>query len=250
MTRLHRLISLVFLACGLSCGSTGGALVTLPFSTGGQAAGPLTFTTPTGWTVTLQTATIALGPFYFNNVPPSTQTFRNGLVIIQVTRQVVVDALDAALHDVPSGADGETGVSVAVEIDLFPPDDTQPSSFRAQLGGNVGLVAGTATKGSTTLAFSGPITIDTNLVTPTTPLVALQRVRGAAVNLDFTALPQALVLRVDPIHWFDLVDFSILLQGTPSGGVYTWDVHSTFLNSLVQGVKSESGVYQFELVPR
>jgi hypothetical protein len=36
----------------------------------------------------------------------------------------------------------------------------------------------------------------------------------------------------------------------PSNGVYTWDVHSTFLNSLVQGVMSESGVYQFELVPR
>jgi hypothetical protein len=37
--------------------------------------------------VTLQTARSRWGP-YFNNVP-STQTFRNGLVIIQVTRQVV-----------------------------------------------------------------------------------------------------------------------------------------------------------------
>src|SRR5882672_12404464 len=153
MTRPHQLISLVLLACGLSCGSTGGALVTLPFSTGGQAAGPLTFTTPTGWTVTLQTATIALGPFYFNNVPPSTETFRNGLVIVQVTRQVVVDALDPSLHDVADGADGEAGRSVVVEIGLFPPDSTQPSSVRSQLGGNVGLVAGTATKGSTTVAF-------------------------------------------------------------------------------------------------
>ena len=250
MTRFHRLMGAIVLASGVSCGSTSGALVTLPFSAGGQAAGPLTFTNPTGWTVTLQTATIALGPFYFNNVPASTQTFRNGLVIIQVTRQVVVDALDPTLQDVTGGADGETGVAVAVEIDLFAPDDTQPPAVRSELAGNVGVVAGTASKGGTTLSFRGPITIDTNLVTPQTPLLALQRVRGAAVNLDFAATPQSLVLRVDPTHWFDLVDFAELLQGTPSGGVYTWDPHSTFLDSLVQGVKSESGVYQFELVPR
>ena len=84
----------------LSCGSTGGALVTLPFRAGG-VAGPPTFTTASGWTVTLSTAKIALGPFYFNAFPPSTQTFRSGVVIIEATEQVVVDALDPSLHDVP-----------------------------------------------------------------------------------------------------------------------------------------------------
>jgi hypothetical protein len=237
------------LAAGVSCGSTGGALVTLPFRTGGQrAGGPLTFTTPSGWTVTLQTAKIALGPFYFNQFHP-TQAFRSGLVIIQVTQQVIVDALDSSLRELPAGADGETGPSVAVEIGLFPPDSTQPSTIRVQLDGNVGLVAGTATKGATTLAFSGPIAIDTSVATPTNPLLAIQRVRGAAVDLVFTADPQALQLRVDPIHWFDLVDFADLLQGSASNGVYTWGLRSTFLNSLVQGVKGETGIYQFQLVP-
>jgi hypothetical protein len=251
MRKIGRVAAALLVAVGASCGSTGGALITLPFRAGGQqAGGPLTFATAGGWAVTLQTAKIALGPFYFNNVPPSTETFRNGLVIVQVTRQVVVDALDPSLHDVADGADGETGRSVVVEIGLFPPDSTQPSSVRSQLGGNVGLVAGTATKGSTTVAFRGPLTIDTNLVTPQTPLIALQRVRGAVVDLDFTAAPQALELRVDPTHWFDLVDFSQLLQGSPSNGVFTWDVHSPFLNSLIQGVKQETGVYQFRLVPR
>lgn len=225
-----------------SCGSTGGALVTLPFRVGG-ASGPLTFTTPTGWTVTLRTAKIALGPFYFNAFAPSTQTFRSGVVLIEATEQVVLDALDPSLHDVTGGADGETGHAVAVEIDLFPPDATQLSSVRSLLNGNVGIVAGTATNGATTVQFSGPIAIDTNLVTPQTPLVALQRVRGAAVDLDFTPSQLALQLRVDPTHWFDLVDFSQLSNST-------WDVHSTFQNSLVQGVKLESGVYSFELVPR
>ena len=78
----------------------------------------------------------------------------------------------------------------------------------------------------------------------------LQRVRGAVVDLVFTAEPQALELRVDPTHWLDLVDFSELLQGAPSNGVFTWGPHSTFLNSLVQGVKGETGIYQFQLVPR
>src|SRR6267378_4804091 len=135
MRRLHRIAMALWIAAATSCGSTGGALVTLPFRAGGQqAGGPLTFTSQSGWTVTLQTAKIALGPFYFNNVPASTETFRNGLVVIQVTRHAVV-----------------------VEIGLFPPDTTQPSSTRSELGGNFGLVAGTATKGSTTVAFSGPI---------------------------------------------------------------------------------------------
>ena len=43
-------IGLLCAIAALSCGSTGGALVTLPFRVGG-VAGPLTFTTPTGWTV-------------------------------------------------------------------------------------------------------------------------------------------------------------------------------------------------------
>jgi len=243
MLRIHRVCLCLLAAAATSCGSTSGALVTLPFRAGGQAAGPLTFTTQTGWTVTLQTARIALGPFYFNIVPPSTQSFRNGLVIVQVTQQVVVDALDPTLRDVPGGADGESGRAVSVEIDLFPPDSTQSSAVSSALGGNVGIVAGTATKGTATVQFSGPITIDTNLVTPTTPLVALQRIPGAAVDLQFTAAPQALELRVDPTHWFDLVDFSQVSNGT-------WDSHSIFLNLLVQGVKRETGVYSFTLVPQ
>jgi|SRR6267143_543936 hypothetical protein len=243
MDLARRTLLAVAVLAGVSCGSTGGALVTLPFRAGGQqAGGPLAFTTLTGWTVTLRTARILLGPFYFNAFPPSTEAFRSGVVIIEVTQQVAVDALDPSLHDVPGGADGQTGQSVAVEIGLLSPDPTQPNM-------SIGLVAGTATKGSTTLAFSGPITIDTSGVTPQ-QVAALRRVRGATVDLNFTTAPQALELRVDPTHWFDTADFSALLQGTPSNGVYTWTVPSPFVNSLVQGVRLETGVYQFQLIPR
>jgi len=238
------------LALTVSCGSTGGDLVEVPFRAGGQAQGPVTFKTPAGWSVTLTKAQLAVGPFYFNAFPPDTQSFRSGVVLLEATEQVIVDALDPTLKDVPGGADGQTGHAVSVELGLLPPDTTQPYKQRAALEGHVGLVAGTATKGETTLAFSGPITIDTNLVTPTTPLVSLQRVRGAAVDLDIAARSQVLELRVDPTHWFDLVDFSDLLTGEPTDGSYTWDERSPFLSQLVQGVKRENDVYRFELVAK
>ena len=245
MHRLDRVCLCLLFAAATSCGSTSGALVQLPFRAGGQAAGPLTFTTQSGWTVTLQKAQIALGPFYFNNAPATQEGFRNGLVIIQVTQQVVVDVLDPTLRDVPGGADGETGRAVSVEIQFLPPD--KPPSLQITQGGDVGSVAGIATKGTTTIQFSGPITIDTNSVTATQPLVSLQRVRGAQVDLDFTTAPQAIELQVDPTHWFDAADFSLVTNGT-------WDVRTQdgerFLNLLLQGVKQDTRVYLFRLVPR
>src|ERR1700682_5351028 len=99
MRRFHRIATALWIAAAASCGSTGGPRRRLPFRAGGQqAGGPLTFTSQSGWTVTLQTAKIALGPFYFNSVPASTETFRNGLVVIQVTRPAVIDALDPTLQ--------------------------------------------------------------------------------------------------------------------------------------------------------
>jgi hypothetical protein len=228
----------------LSCGTTGGALVTLPMSVRG-VQGPLTFTTNTGWTVTLTTAKAALGPFYFNANPPDTQSFRNGTVILEATEQVVVDTLDPSPRALAGGADGETGTTVAVEIDLFPPDSTQTAAVRSEIGaGNFGIVAGTATKAGLTVAFSGPLAIaalsDASLQTTQKPLLAQERIRGAAVSLDVTAASQSLVMQVDPTHWFDSVDFSQLTNGT-------WDIHSAILNALIQGVQQESGVYTFSL---
>jgi hypothetical protein len=228
----------------LSCGSTGGALVTLPMSVKG-VQGPLTFTTNTGWTVTLTTAKAALGPFYFNANPPDTQSFRNGTVILEATEQVVVDVLDGTPRVLAGGADGETGTAVSVEIELFPPDSTQTTAVRTQIGANnFGLVAGIATKAGVTVTFSGPLAIaaltDASLQTTQKPLLSQERVRGAAVALNVTSAPQSLALQVDPTHWFDSVDFSQVVNGT-------WDIHSSVLNALVQGVQQESGVYSFSL---
>ena len=222
---------------------------------------PPAFTTTSGWDVTLSQALIALGPFYFNISPPTTDTFRTGIVIIQATEQVVVDALSPTLYAVSGGADGQTGTAIAVEIDLFAPDEAQSAPIHDLFGANVGFVAGTATKGSTTVQFAGPIVINPNQATAQQPLPWFQRVNGAAVNLTFVATPQALELRVDPTHWFDSVAFDQLLKGVPSNGAYTWDVSACtassqtpaqegqcgFLTALEQGVRADSGVYFFQL---
>jgi hypothetical protein len=249
-----------------SCGTTGGKLIAVGFRAGGLSravSGPLTFTTAQGWTVTLQTARIALGPFYFNVEPPPTSAFRGGTVIIEATEQAIVDPLDPVLKEVPGGADGETGDSLVVEIDLFPPDTHASASDRQLLGKNIGYVAGTASKGSVTVPFAGPMAINTTLVTPETPLVALERVNGASAALTFGPGTQAVEMRVDPGPWFDGVDFSALLGGTPVAGVYSWNAGNcdrnnaaefdsarcTFQNALVGGVQQKSGVYHFAVTP-
>ena len=253
----HRLmkavISLLVLSFSGACGgSTSGGFISLPFKAGGMdrpGSGPLGFSTPAGWDVSLEQARINLGPFYFNLSPPPTNAFRGGTVIIQATTQIILDPLNPSLIEVPGGADGVTGAAVAAELGLLPADKnaSESSADLVLVGNHIGVVSGTATRGAEVIRFAGPIDIDTSLVTPQLPLQALQRVNGAAVNLSFSASSQTLVLRVDPTHWFDATDFSGLADTAPPGGVRTWTVHTTFLRHLLQGVQSQTGVYEFSL---
>jgi hypothetical protein len=239
----------LLVAVAACANTTGGELVTLPFQAGGvarDATQPFAFVTPTGWSVTLDQALVAAGPFYFNVDPPPSDEFRAGVVIIQATEQTIIDALDPAMNPVTGGANGETGSAVSVEIGLLSPDSSNQLASpddAETLGGGCAYVAGTATNGSATVPFQGQVVIDQSLVTATEPLADLQRIRGASVALTFTAAPQLLELRVDPTHWFDQSDFSQLVA---SGG--TWTVDTTFAAQLLEGVKSETDVYLFDLV--
>ena len=244
MTCAAMVLAVALAACS---NTSGGDLIALPLSAGGamrDATKPLTFTTPTGWTVTLDQAIEAVGPFYFNVDPPPTDEFRSGVVIVEATEQTIVDTLDPTLHDVAGGADGETGTAVSVEIGLLAPDNhdqaADPTDAEA-LGAGFAAVAGTAVNGATTVPFQGLVAVDPSLVTTTEPLADLQRIRGASVDLTFTPAPQQLQLRIDPTHWFDQSDFSQIATGT-------WTVDTTFAAQLLEGVKGESDVYQFQLV--
>ncbi len=247
MRTLRWTLLLALLSCG---GSTGGTLVQVPFRAGGvvrDPSKPFTFDTPTGWTVTLTTARIATGPFYFNIIPAPTSTFRAGVVILEATAQVIVDPLDPTLHELAGGADGETGKAVSVEIGLLPPDVTASSAASDLLGNGFAYVAGTATKDATSVPFAGLAIVDQSLATSTQPLAALQRIAGAAVDLQVTGGAQNLTMRIDPTHWFDQTDFGSLAATPVIQGAHGWAEKSTFHAQLLQGIKSSSGVYAFTL---
>jgi hypothetical protein len=284
MTTPRRIRSAVAAASALlaaSCGQTGGKLIQIGFRAGGvQRSGSGAFTFQAcvgpgldacpakGWTVTLQTARIALGPFYFNTDYPPTQTYRGGTVIIEATEQTIVDVLDPTLQTVPGGARGETGTSRVAEIGLLAPDsqssisDQQLFSTGGQPETGFGYVAGTATNGTMTVPFAGRIAVNPSRVTQRQPLVYQQRVNGADANLIFAADTTAVSLRVDPSHWFDQCKFAPLLGGTPVNGSYTWEISNcvqgnanfdsgrcAFQNALYDGVQLRSGVFQFALTP-
>lgn len=234
----------LFLGCGAS---TGGALINIPMSVGGS--GNATFTTTLGWSVTLRTARIALGPYYFNvSKQPSTTTVQSGLVIVQATEQSVVDPLDPTSVQLSGGADGQSGEAFTVDIGLLPPDERQSPADQALLGNSVAYVEGTAVKAATTVPFAGFVTIDVSQASPQLPPSLLQRVSGATVDLTFASSQQRLQLTVDATHWFDRCDFSLLLSGQPSdAGVYTWTDKAPFHSSFLNGIKSVEGVYLFTL---
>jgi hypothetical protein len=160
--------------------------------------------------------------------------------------------------------------------------------------GSSAYVAGTAQKpedgGVTIVPFYGFITIDEstggNPNDPAaSPLASLQQVSGACpcpggcgssggCSLDFTTQRSVLQIRVDPSHWFDGVDFSVLIpraptcKGTgaadagcdagpgwsPDAGPLTWNsvgTDSAFNTELVeQGLRAANGVYLFNVVPQ
>ncbi len=254
----------------MSCDTTGGELITLPFNIGGverDAGTPLIFTTQQGWHVELDEARVALGPFYFNVQPPQTGTLRSGVVIMEVTSQVIVDAVDPTLIGVDGGADGETGHAISAEVDLLPPDMSQSFDDQQTLGEASAEVAGTAQSesadgGTVIVPFHGFITIDAALANAADPLPALQRVNGAQCDLQFSDAPATLVARVDPSPWFDGVSFTELIPPaptcpdggpgcgqpwTPDAGALTWTVKSSFNKQLVTGLQAQTGAYLFSL---
>ncbi len=206
------------LALGIGCsGSTGSqvfAFHAVARGTDGASGGAYTFTTPSGWSVTLTRARLRVGPVYVNHAVPISQSrstggYSSGRYIAQVLAQVTVDALSPS--PVPFGVDGEGVAEVAQtgEVWLLPDggDDATP----------ILEVAGTATRAETTVPFAGALPIDSSWLTPASPatpgespLLALRQVTDIPV-LFSTQPGGTLVVRVEPARWFDAVsDFSTL----------------------------------------
>lgn len=215
------------------CGDTTGLRrVTFAARAGGfEHAGPATFTTRAGWTVTLTEAAAAVGPVYLNSLEPiacdgcqaraTLDALSNffvprawahgeahlgaGQIVAQVTRQVVVDVLSPALVAIPGGGDGLDLRARTAEAWLYNHDGaTRGAAIR------VAGVASRTVDGSTAeVPFSGALSADESITTAQAPLDVARRVRGIPVDIT----PEdggALTIRVDPRGWFDGADFSEL----------------------------------------
>ncbi len=267
----YLLSALLLSACN---DSTGGHLISVPFQAGGverDTTQPLTFATTSGWKVTLDQASAALGPFYFNIQPPDADAFRSGVVIMQATEQVVIDAMNPELQNVPGGADGETGHAVAVEIDFFSTtyQYNQTLTLTAPLLGpdaegavvaGTAYVAGTASKNGMVVPFAGRIVIDSNALTASIPIEAAASTPGAVCDLNFSTATKAISLRIDPRVWFSAQpNFCSLVPGSAGATcqpdaetVYGWtsdskSPSSEFNAALISGLKSATGAYSFVL---
>jgi hypothetical protein len=244
-------LGLSAIGCG---GTTGGNLITLPFQAGGDARDAtrpfvITADQAQGWTVRLDQALVVLGPLYFN--VDSTNTFRSGVVIVQVTRQFIVDMLDPTLQDVSGGANGETGQAVSAEIDFY---TTAESYNDMGLDGGLGAplaadgqqgtayLAGQATKNGAVIDFAGRVQITSALISPLTPIDFLSTVSGVQSPLNFTKTSGALQLRVDPSHWFGQANFCSLVSPPPVRSGDGGTIVAVADGAVTAGVTMDGGV--------
>ena len=255
------------------CGDTTGLRhVTFAARAGGyEHAGPATFTTRSGWTVTLTQAAAAVGPVYLNSLEPiacdgcqarspldaisrllvprawahGESHLGAGQIVAQVTHQVVVDVLSPALVAIPGGGDGLDLRARTAEAWLYNHDGaTRGAAIR------VAGVASRTVDGSTIeVPFSGALTADESISTPQTPLDVARRVRGIPVDIT-PADGGALSIRVDPRSWFDGADFSEL-TATPldERGAHPFTAADNVGRAFLNNARAARGAYVFAFGP-
>jgi hypothetical protein len=204
-----------------ACGSTGGALVTFHAAAAGPADAvsgqSLVFSNALGYQVTLTRAQLHIGALYLNRSVPlsgaqAQSCILNGIYSGQVTSPLDVDVLSPEPQPFPADGEGTADRSKTGEVWLFGTDvnATQDPTVIAD-------VAGTAVQGTTSIPFTGKITIGQNRAVP----VANPALPGAnpickqrivtPIPVDLT-LQQGgtLLVRIDARDWFRNVDFAQL----------------------------------------
>jgi hypothetical protein len=224
--------------CG---GTTGSGLVTFAAAAAGSSDAPGTdqwaFDTPLGFHVTLTKATLHVGAVYLNaSVPISgaqeTSCILPGVYVAQVTRGRDVDLLSATPQPFPFDGEGKADAAKAGELWLMGVSDVNAQADTTPIL----VIAGFASDGTTTLGFSGTLTIGANRVTKPTnaaepgshPLCKERIVTPIPTNVT----PQnggTLVIRVDARQLLAAVNFTdadfLAKDGTSGGAGVVFDDH-------------------------
>jgi hypothetical protein len=237
------LTALIVAAC---VDSTGGQLVTFTAAAAGpaDATGTLTVDTGAGWHVVLTEARLHVGAIYLNRSVPNsgaqaTNCIEPGIYTGEVLVGRDVDLLSAAPQAFPQAGTGTDDVAHTEEVWLTGGDVNAASDPTL-----IAALAGTATKGATTIDFTATITIGANRLIPstdpTTPSlhpICKQRIVSPIVTDLAPHDGGTLLLRVDPRVWLGNVDFT----GATSPLAFPDDNSTTATANLFTGLRSTGG---------
>ena len=258
-------------AAGLEGCSNSTGLRRVAFTTraGGieSAAASMTFTTRTGWSVTLERARAAIGPIYFNTIAPletahhnsRQQPFRwrslllplahadgpshfgGGRIVAEVNEQAEIDLLNPSLTTFARPTQGVDEPVRTAELWFY----NRPSLDNAAV-----TVRGSATRDGVTVPFSGAFAIDPADATQEQPLDALRQVRGIAV--EFVPDEEiAVELRADLRPCFANADFSELASGAlDRDGTHHFSKRDNVGAAFNAGLRATRGTWVFRVVPK
>ncbi len=249
MKPIPRLLSctagLLFVAAACDSGTSGRlGEVSLTASSLAEGSAPLgVFTTDTGWSVVLTEAKLVLAGVYAFAPDPAEQAAlaflfapalarAHGGVDPLANRKVRAQWLDPLVFDALSAAPvalgpelAELGATDALELRLAPP----PTELAPATQGHVAYVAGTATRGATTIDFQGGIDV---------PDVGTTR-RIESIAFEATLAAGGVVsLGLRPATWFRGVELERLPAPDPSTGVTALVAGSQPYEALRLGIRN------------
>jgi hypothetical protein len=265
---MRGLLLTAILALGACGGGTGSALISFTVAAGGPAdavaGSPLAFQNALGWQVSLTRARIHVGAVYLTTIEPSSGvgeqacTLPSGQTAAYVAEDfapssAAFDMLSSELVPFPGAGEGIALESKTAQVWLTGGDVNALIDPTTILD-----VAGTATKGSSSIPFSGTLTISQNraiaignAAEPGSNPICQQRI---VQPIQFSTLPTPggiLQLRIDPRPMFQALDFSTLPLAPGSNNQYVIpDTSSGAGQTLFKGMLSVGSVYQFAWVPQ
>jgi hypothetical protein len=199
MKSRYRFVVLALAVAVAGCGSTGHQEFQYPMFAQGSTAP----TTAGTWTVTVDVATIALGPIYFC----ATQAASMSLCPVAVSEFADVATIDALAANVPLGTvDATPGLVQSAQYDwgiTWFPRQTEATATPEAPGGHSAHLEGHATNGTTLLRFISDVDIE-----PT--IAGTHAVQGARTESDVRSANARLDVGLTPGSWFERVDFDEL----------------------------------------
>jgi len=242
---MKHLVAILALA---ACGTTGGQIVTFDVAAAGN--GTTAMDTGLGWHVVLGKATVHLGALYLNLARPisgaqSTSCILPGIYTAEELAGLDVDVLSTAPQLFPVRGTGTDDAAKTAEIWLTGGDVNAANDPTI-----IADLAGTASKGATTIAWSARVTIGDNRyiassdpARPSAHPICKQRI-VTPIPLGDGLRPVGggtLLVRVDPTLWFANVDFSEL---QPPDYAFPDDLSIPASQNLFTGLRASTGTYQ------